>query len=196
MMKLIRSIESCYKINFKFSIRGKGGKFVEKFGNVGVAVCGIFFAIPILKIIEGTVRMLISLYAHTRPEGLLLNILYWPFDPYDYLPWTFYYDMLKLFFAMAPALLGNQLMVSTTVFLSMCFEELAYEVKDVINESKNRSFLETKKKLKNLVQIHQQLIDYSKELNSIYGMSMLYIFMQASSLVGIYVFFAVVSLCI
>jgi hypothetical protein len=102
--------------------------------------------------------------------------------------------MLKLFFAMAPALLGNQLMVSTTVFLSMCFEELAYEVKDVINKSKDRSFLDTKKKLRNSVQIHQQLIDYSKELNSLYGMSMLYIFMQASSLVGIYVFFAVVSI--
>lgn len=196
MMELIRSIESCYKLKFKDNIRGHGGKFAEKFGKVGASVCGTFFAIPILKIFEGTVRMLISLYTGIRPQGLFLSILYWPFDPYDYLPWTFYYDMLKLFFAMAPALLGNQLMVSTTVFLSMCFEELAYEVKDVINGSRNRSFLDTKRKLRNSVQIHQQLIEFSKELNSLYGMSMLYIFMQASSLVGIYVFFAVVSLLI
>jgi hypothetical protein len=149
-----------------------------------------------------TVNMMFVLRAFNNVIGYFKNVkatqafiyaVYWPFDPYEFLIPTFLYHWLVGNFFEFPLLFVDQIIIMTVATLAMCFERLGVEVKEVIDEAEEKSFMETKKRLSKCVDKQNELFDFCGELNSLYGFTIFTKVVQASVTICTLGFYAMVG---
>lgn len=193
MMNLIKKIEKLQKTRFKENHSVSGSKFIEIIQKIGTITSRVIVFAPMIYVIIGNVKIFISFVMKTPLDEIMVIGLYWPFDPYNYLPWTFIYIYLMEFLKTTTVLITDHVTILTTACLSLCFESLANEVEEIFKGAKNRSFRDTKQKLIDFVEVHIQLRTLCDELNGLHGISLLTFFVLQSVVTCILGFEAMVS---
>lgn len=117
----------------------------------------------------------------------------WPTKPIFYLPWTFLFTEWCRNTNDFTVLIVDHLLILTSTQLIVSFDRLAEEVKYVIDRSDLIPYRETKLNLAKCVNIHNKLIEFSGELNSIYGISLFAFIVQASILICLLGFIVIVG---
>lgn len=192
MIALQENIECCYnrKLSQARFEENLFFKYIKRFAigvfyvNLSTVTCIHFIYL---------IRIIIGFVTNSHPGTVFFYKLYWPFDGYDFLPLTFIYSFLVLTLFEISAFMIDQLAILATTSLAICFEKLGDEIREIIDESDSRTFNETREKLTKCVDSHNQLIEFSNELNSIYGISLLTFVLQCSILVCILEFRTIVS---
>jgi len=193
MMNLIKRIDDLQKTRFQGRVSAHGTNFIQMIWKIGTITSRVIVFAPMLYVVIGNVKILISFIMKTPLDEIMVIGLYWPFDPYNYLPWTFIYIYVMEFLKTTTVLITDHVTILTTACLSLCFESLASEVEDIFKGAKNRAFRETKQKLIDFVEVHIQLRKLCDELNSLHGISLLTFFVLQSVVTCILGFEAMVS---
>ena len=193
MMNLIRKINELQRIRFKEQLSAHGNKFLKLIWTIGTVTSRVIVFAPLVYVVIGSFKILISFVMKTKLDEIMVIGLYWPFDPYNYLPWTFIYIYLMEFLKTTTILITDHVTILTTACLSLCFESLSSEVKEIFESAKNRSFNGTKQKLIDFVEVHIQLRKLCDELNGLHGISLLTFFVLQSLVTCILGFEAMVG---
>lgn len=177
MMELIMDIDRLYNKHFELA---SSESFLNFIGKVGIKIFTVNIVLAIFTITGSFSILLMSLITGDRPNGVFSVDLYFPFNEYDYLPWTLFYVTYIQYSQFFAQLVVDHLVVIAAAHLVISFDRLADEVKDVINGSDKRPFHETKLRLAKCVDFHNQLIEYCNKLNRVFGVSLFAFIAQAS----------------
>ncbi|KAG5683509.1 hypothetical protein PVAND_012783 [Polypedilum vanderplanki] len=129
------------------------------------------------------IQMILEYFNGTSSDMEFPFQLFWPFSESDYRIFIMIYIMFLHILANYGVFANNHIMTYTVAFLAICFDRLAGEVKEIINESDKRSFQNTKRILAEYVDKHNQLIEFRKNLNSLYGITVLTFTVQSSAVI-------------
>jgi hypothetical protein len=119
--------------------------------------------------------------------------LYLPFAETDHRIFVTFYTMALQNSISVSTFVVNNLATYTVTYLSICFDRLTEEFREVINGSDARAFRETKKMLAAFIDKHNQLIEICEKVNSIYGTTLLIFTVQVSMLICMMGFHILVS---
>lgn len=191
---MIFRINQVYKIELNGDFHLKGTNFMELMAKTGIRNVTFLSSLPILQLISGAVKMIIFWSKGEKPKHLFRYGLYFPFDPYDHLPWTYIYVAHVGWLSIFSSLIFDQMVVlCPTSYLAVCFEKLAEDFQEIIEKSKSSTQLMTRKKLRKCVDIHNQLIGFCNEINSFFQILILQISMLGPVIMAVLGYRAVVS---
>jgi hypothetical protein len=129
-----------------------------------------------------------------NPTGDMSEILsyelFWPFNVN--LPLVIFHMCCFGHFFQITTLAMNQLLIYSTIYLSTCFDRLGEELRQAIDESDIRGLEETKKRMANCVETHNNLIHSAELLNSLFGPFLVLFIVEASILICFLGFLAIV----
>ena len=164
---MIFRINQVYKMELNGDFHLKGRKFMKSMAKAGFGIVTLLSFLPILLLISGAIKMFIFWLKDEKSKDLFKYGLYYPFDAYDHLPWTYIYICYLNWLSIFSSVIFDQMLVLCPIsYVAICFDKLADDFKVVIEKSKSSSMLKTRKKLKKCVDIHNQLIGFCNEINS------------------------------
>lgn len=191
---MIFQINQVYKIDLNGDFHLEGAKFMELMAKIGFRIVTLLSFLPILLFISGLIKIAIFWSKSEKPTNLFNYGLYFPFDVYDHLPWTHIYICYVDWLSIFSSIIFDQLLVLCSIsFVAICFEKLADDFQEVIERCKSETLDETRKKLKRCVDIHNQLIEFCNEINSIFRILILQFSILGPVIVAFLGYRAVVS---
>jgi hypothetical protein len=144
-------------------------KIVKKVYNFCVKIFAMITVMVLSNLFAGLMKILIAIATDSVPENLSILSLWLP----SFLKnsWSFvaiYNSFILMLFSFSN-IFASELVFITSAYLAASFDRLGDKVKDVIDGTVNRSFLDTKRKLAECVDIHSDLIKLADEANRLYG---------------------------
>lgn len=137
-----------------------------------------FNLLPILK-------MMMIYLTKGKIEFELPYGIWWPFDQADYPFWMFPYQMYYSHLLAAVANMMDQIFFFILAEIIAQFERLSEELKEVINDSHNKSFTENKMNLNQCIEKHCSLMMYFDTIAGIYEIPLLVQILSASAIIGL-----------
>jgi hypothetical protein len=178
----ISKIHNFHALNYG-QLNNESEKFLNTIFRCNLAIfifimtsCNLVFVVDFIKVMVSSIQ-------GTKAEIQFVYALYLPFDEADHQLFTCFYIMALLNTIDLGSFVIDQITAYTVVFLSICFDRLGEEFREVIDGSEVRAFRETKKMLASCIDKHNQLIEICGEVNSIYGISLLVFTLQSSMLI-------------
>jgi hypothetical protein len=169
-------------------INKDGARLLKRYFIGSVSSMGLSMAINVLRQIVTLVMLALG---HKQHGNVFNYSLYWPIDPYDYLPWSFIYQSLIKDTWLITTIVLDQMTIATTTLLALCYEQLGKEIKQVIARTPEN---ELKVKLGECIDKHVELIAYFNEFNSIYGLQNLVFIVQESTIICVLGYVFIVSI--
>lgn len=117
----------------------------------------------------GIIETTKSLFTGEKPQKFFTVLMYWPFDPNNYLPWTLYWVAIGMHYWQWTACTVNLLVIYVTVYLIVCTRNFYNFIGDTINNCDSRSNEETNENLKNCIKIHNKIIECFNSTRSLFG---------------------------
>jgi len=168
-IKLIHKIEKTYQKITKNEQTIKDERIVKKVYSLCIKIFISIVVMVLMNLAAGLVKILLAILTNSQPEKLSILSLWLP----DFLENSWFFVTIYSSFILMLFGLGNifvsELIFVTSAYLAASFDKLGDKVKEVIDGTENRSFLETKKKFAECVDFHSELIELADELNRLYG---------------------------
>lgn len=164
----INRIDDVYKQDLGGHSTEHGLKFAEFSTKVWWILYIIASLMPVMQIVIKFIKYFITPAEYLRSSEIFLFGCYFPFDSYNYLPWTFIYTCVIHLRTINTCVVLDHVAIFKTILLTNCFEKLGEDVKEAINGSESRGFLETKKIMANTIDVHNKLLEFCAELNDFY----------------------------
>lgn len=191
---MIFRINQVYKIDLNGDFHLQGTNFMELMAKTGFRIVTFLSSLPVLLLIVGAIKMFIFWLKSAKPTNLFKYGMYFPFDPYDHLPWTYFYVGYVGWLSIFSSVIFDQMVVlCPTSYLAVCFEKLADDFKEVIEKSSSSTLLKTRRKLRRCVDVHNQLIGFCNEINSFFRILILQFSILGPVIVAVLGYRAVVS---
>lgn len=154
----------------------KPSKNDDKFFTKAYKYCPKIFFFNVFNLsfysLIGLVKLTVAKWTGTSVGSVFPYKAYWPFDPYEYLPWTLFYNAYTNVMTDFVSMICEQLFVFVVSHMVVSFERLGDEL-DVIIQQINRVPADViKSKLPRCIDLHNELIGYSKVVNSLFGISL------------------------
>lgn len=191
--KFLSRIDEVYKTNLRGYSTENGNKLMDKMAKFTLAFYFASNMMPVLEFSSGLISYLLSHPEDMRTKPIFQFGCYFPFDKYNYLPWTLIYMLIIHLRILNTLTVFDQIAVFKTLYLANCFERLADDLKEVIDGSNNRKLSETKKMLGNIVDVHNKLIAFCAELNEFYKYVLLLFGSGDAFIVAVVAYMSVVS---
>lgn len=168
-LKLLQKIENVHRKITENCIKVEDEKVVKNAYGFGIKIFTIISSMCILNVISSFIKIFLALWTDTVPENLSIICLWLP----SFLTnsWSFvtsYSSVILILFSWSN-LTAPELIYITSAYLSASFERLGVKIQEVIDGTENRSFLESKRKFAECVDLHSELIDLANESNKLYG---------------------------
>lgn len=182
--KFITSLRKTYDENFGSKPKTKFLRLLPRFS------IPIFFVNVALIIINNgiqIVRMFICYLTGIKITDAFAVKFWWTFDPYDHILPVFTFQLYVHVLWQLTAGIMDGLVVFSVSLLTECFHKLGEEIKEVIDGD----FEDKKERLKKLIDIHCELIDFHKRLESLFGIAIFVVFFVSSLAICILGFMAV-----
>lgn len=168
MKIFISRIDEVYKTNFGGYLTKDGQKYSKFAARTWSGLFVFAVLMTVMQFAVKFVKYLIQSPTNIRnPEAFLFGC-YFPFDSYNYVPWILIYMFIVYLRAISTCLFSDHIAIFKIIMLTNCFERLAEDLKEVIDGHKRREFSDTGKMLKNIVDVHNKLIEFCAELNEFY----------------------------
>ena len=170
LLKLMQNIEKVYLKVAKSDQTIENEQNVKSAYSFSLKMFVMIFSSVVIHFVGNLVKVVIAVVTDSHPGNLSIMNLWFP----DFLKdsWLFVavYDPLIMLLLCLSNLIVPQLVFITSAYLAASFDKLGDKVKDVIEGTENRSFLETKRKLAECVDLHSDLIELADESNRLYGL--------------------------
>lgn len=168
-IELIQKVEKIFTKITKNSRKIEDEEIVKRAFNLGFRTYMAVTSLIVFNFVMSLVKISIAALTYSDPGNVLLMSMWFPeFLQHLQLFIAIYEPIFLVLFSLSN-LAASQLVFITSAYLAASFDELGDKVKDVIDGTENRSFLETKKKLSECVDIHSELIKLADESNRLYG---------------------------
>jgi len=168
-VNLIKNIEEIYQKVTKNEQRIEDEEIVQKAFSFGLKFFIMMTGVIGLNAVIILAKIFISALTQTDPENVTSMYMWFPACLKDSSLFLALYNsfvlLLYSFFISAVP----QLIFITSAYLAASFDKLGDKVKEVIDGTEERSFLETKKKLAECVNLHSELVKLADESNRLYG---------------------------
>jgi hypothetical protein len=186
MSSFWRKVWNFHETNYG-EVNQDGTRLFKRYFIGSVASMGLSMSINFLR---QAITILMLAIGHKQHGNIFQHSLYWPFDPYDHLPWTFIYQSLIKDTWLITTIVLDQMSILITALLALCFERFGEEIKDVIGKTPEN---ELKVKFGKCIEKHVELIAYFNELNSLYGLQNLVFIVQESTIICLLGYVFIVS---
>jgi len=168
-IQLIHKIDKTYKKITKNYLEIEDEKIVKKIYSFGFKMFIMITTMVLLSFVGGLMKVFIAIATDSVPENISILKLWLP----DFLEnsWLFVaiYDSFILMMYSFSNIFASELVLITSAYLAASFDKLGDKVKEVIDGTEDRSFLETKRKLAECVDLHSELIKLADDSNRLYG---------------------------
>ncbi|KAL7012424.1 hypothetical protein ACKWTF_014842 [Chironomus riparius] len=115
------------------------------------------------------IKIVVSAVTSSDPGNITAMYMWFPAYLQDSLVFLASYISVVLLLYSICNLAAPELIFITSAYLAASFDRLGDKVKDVIEGTEKQTFLETKRKLAECVDIHSELIELADESNKLYG---------------------------
>ncbi|KAL7012425.1 hypothetical protein ACKWTF_014843 [Chironomus riparius] len=168
-IKLIHKIDRIYTKITKDTQNIEDEEIVKKVYSFSIKIF-IMLSFMILSSFLGSLgKIIIAVVTNTHPTNLSIMSLWMP----EYLKNSWLFVVIHNTLTVTLFSLGNifasEVIYITSAYLTASFDKLGDKVKDVIDETEDRPFLETKRMLSECVDIHSELIKLADLSNRLYG---------------------------
>jgi hypothetical protein len=165
---LMTKIEEIYsKISNSQSIEDE--KIVKNSFSIGLKFSAMTTAAIFAIFWINTIKILKSIFTNSDLGNLSMILIWYPNFIAKNQTFVSLYDPFLIMMFCLSYLLVPEMISTTSAYLSAAFDRLGDKVKDVIDGTEDRSFLETKRKFVECVDLHSDLIKLVDESNRIYG---------------------------
>lgn len=155
----------------------------EKFFRKSSKVCSRIFLFNNINLgaysLIALVRVIQSNIMQKPIDDIFPVRTYWPFDPFDYLPWTLLFNAYTNVMTNIVSMIAEQIFVFVVAHMIAIFDSLNDELMKIIEEIDKESIQVTKKKLEGCIVIHNELIGHAKRVNSMLGFPLFLFLMQS-----------------
>lgn len=169
-IKLIHKIDRAFLKITKNEQKIEDEKIVKKVYSFCIKIFIMISIMVLMNFVAGLVKIFIAILTKSHPEHLSILSLWLPTFLKD--SWIFvavYNSFILMLFSLSN-IFASELIYITSAYLAASFDKLGDKIKIVIDETDNRSFLETKRKLAECVNLHSELIELADESNLLYGL--------------------------
>lgn len=168
-IKLIQNIGKVY-----IEMTGTGSKiddevivkyaysYGRKFFIMMIGVIGLNALIILIKIIAGFLT-------NSDPGNTTAIYMWFPKFLEDSVLFVAVYNSIVLLLFTLSNVISPLLIFITSAYLGAAFDKLGYKLKEVLDETENQSFMQTKKKVSECVDFHCELIKLADESNRLFG---------------------------
>jgi len=169
-IELIRKIEKIYEEITKNGQKIEDEEIVKNAHSIGNKIFGIITGVIVLNCLVNSVKIFVAYLTDTHPGELFFPISFW-FPEYFHRSLLFLtiYNTFVLMLFNFSTLVVPELIFITSAYLAESFDRLGDKVKEAIDGTENRSFLETKRTFAVCVDLHNELIKLADESNMLYG---------------------------
>lgn len=195
-IELIHKVEKVFAKITKNRNKIDDEKIVKNAYNLGFRTYVAVTSLVVFNFVMSLVKILIAVLTNSEPGKILLMSMWFPEFIKDYSLFIAIYEPVFLIIYSLSNLAASQLVFITSAYLSASFDRLSYKVKEVINGTEGRSFLETKRMLAECVDLHSELINLAEESNRLFGpfnLTVLVLISMRICLVGIRIMVSMVQ---
>lgn len=155
----------------------------DKFFTKAYKYCPKIFFFNVFNLLfyslTGLVRIIVAKFTGTSVGSVFPYEAFWSFDPYEYLPWTLFYNAYTNVMTDFVSMICEQLFVFVVSHMIVSFERLEDEVDVIIQQIDTVPADVIKSKLPRCIDLHNELIGHSKVVNSLFGISLLGFLIQS-----------------
>jgi hypothetical protein len=169
-IELIQKIDKTYQKIVKNEQKIENEKIVKIALRIGFTMFFLISGVIVLNCLVNIMKIAIAVLTNSHPSELFLPMSLWfPEYFHKFKLFMTIYDSFVLMLMNFANLVAPELIFITSAYLVAAFDGLSDKVKDVIDGTEGRSFLETKRKLAECVDLHSELIKLADESNRLYG---------------------------
>ena len=137
--------------------------------SMGLKFFAMIIGSVVLNLVTCLGKIAIGIFTNSDPGNLSMMLMWYPAVLENSHLFVAIYDPLLMLLFCVSNLFVPEMIFITSAYLTASFDKLGDKVKDVIDGTENRSFLETKRKLAECVDLHSELIKLTDESNKLYG---------------------------
>ncbi|KAG5683510.1 hypothetical protein PVAND_012784 [Polypedilum vanderplanki] len=169
MTSLYKNIKTFYSSNYgQRSLENT--KFINFLNRFIAAFFTSIISAVLVTYLSESFQMLLDFIFETNTDLKNFIGFYWPIDNiYKYRWFIISYTTLLLLLNTSVAFMIDEFMLLTVGNLAICFDRLGDEVQNIIDESEDRAFHDTKEMLEKFIDKHNQLIEFSNDINSTFA---------------------------
>jgi len=168
-IRLIQNVEIVFTKITKNHQQIENNEIVKNVFSSGLKFHRIITGSVVLNLALTLMKIIMAMATSSGPGNLSVMLLWFP----EFLQnsWVFIavYDPLMMLLFCLSNLFAPELNFITSAYLAASFDKLGDKLKEVIDGTETRSFLDTKRKLVECVDIHSELIKLADESNRLYG---------------------------
>jgi hypothetical protein len=168
-VRLIQRIQEIYQNITKNELKIEDEEIVQKSYSFGLKFFMMMTGVIGLNAVIILVKIFISAVTQSEPGNVTAMYMWFPAFLEDFSLFLAVYNSIVLVLYIFCILAVPEMIFITSAYLAVSFDRLSDKVKEVIDETENRSFLDTKRKFAECIDIHSDLIKLADESNSLYG---------------------------
>ena len=168
-MNLIRNIEKIYTKITENERTIEDEETVKSAYSIGLKFFAIITGSVLMNLVTSLIKVFMAMVTDSDPGNLSTMHLWFPAFLGDVWIFVAVYDPFIMMLYCLSNLFVSELVFITSAYLAASFDRLGDKLKEVIDGTENRAFLETKKKFSECVDFHSELIELADDSNKFYG---------------------------